>query len=289
MNKPHVAKLKVNRTSSQRSNEMRDNSPPNQLSFKQKLLLCGVGLFCVLATMIIFAPAAWVSSFLQERTAGRFVLSDAEGSLWNGSALIGVATHKDNDLTPLLPGRFEWHLSPILLLGQIELLIENPETLQQPLYVTGNFRHIQISPNGLTLPAGRLAGLGAPLNTVKPQGQMTLSWEALRVTLAEGNVDINGTMKLRMENISSALSLVRPLGSYLMSFDWRGHEAIIDLKTLRGPMLLSGQGTLTQGRLRFSGLAQAEQAQEENLVNLLNLLGQRRPGIEKNVISLEFK
>lgn len=276
------------RSSSQRHNAM-TNKTADKLTFKQKLTLFGVGLFCVLATIIIFAPAVWVSSFLQDQTDGRLVLNDTEGSLWNGSALIGVATDKGNDLTPLLPGRFEWHLSPILLLGQIELLIENPDTLQQPLYVTGNFQHIQISPNGLTLPAERLAGLGAPLNTVKPQGQMTLSWDALGVTLTDGNVDINGTLKLTMQDIASALSLVRPLGSYVMSFDWRGHEALIDLKTLRGPLLLSGTGTLTHGHLRFSGLAQAEKSQEEKLVNLLNLLGQRRPGPEKNVISLEFK
>jgi general secretion pathway protein N len=276
-----------NRISSNQD-EMADNTT-NKLTFKQKLLLCGLGLFCVAATMIIFLPAVWVSHFLQRQTEGRFVLDDAEGSLWNGSAFIGVAVGKDDDLTPLLPGRFEWRLSPIALLGQIELLIQNADTLQQPLYVTGNFQHIQVSPNAVTLPAQRLAGLGAPLNTIKPQGKMILSWNVLGVALVHGNVEMNGTMQLTMKDMSSALSNIKPLGSYLMNFNWHGNTSDIELKTLHGPMLLNGTGTLTQKRLRFSGTARAEKSQEDNLVSLLNLLGQRRPGPDKNVVSLEFK
>jgi general secretion pathway protein N len=61
------------------------------------------------------------------------------------------------------------------------------------------------------------------------------------------------------------------------------------LKTVKGPMLLSGMGTLNNGRLQFSGRAQAEEGQEDRLANLLNLLGQRRREGNKDVIALEFK
>jgi general secretion pathway protein N len=54
-------------------------------------------------------------------------------------------------------------------------------------------------------------------------------------------------------------------------------------------MLLSGSGTLRDGRLQFSGKAEAEAGQEERLANLLNLLGQRRREGGKDVIALEFK
>lgn len=284
-----VNKLSVDRYSYYHLKKMPDNKVAEKLSFKQKLALFCVALFCILLTVFVFAPAVWLSMLLQSETNGRLELTDAEGSLWNGSALIGFAVDKSHDLTPLLPGRFEWHLSPILLLGQIELAVNNAEAFQQPLYMTGNFRHIQVSPNSLMLPASRLTGLGAPLNTIKPSGKMTLSWDVLGLTFVDGNLDINGTMKLALDDVASALSPVKPLGSYLMTFDWQGHEARVDLKTIQGPMLLSGKGTLTHGHLRFSGLAQAEEKQEDNLANLLNLLGQRRPGANKNVISLEFK
>lgn len=282
-----VSKLSVDRYSHHR--KVLEKESADKVSFKQRLALFCLALLCVFSTIFIFAPAVWLGMYLQSETNGRFALSDAEGSLWNGSALIGIAADKDKDLTPILPGRFSWHLSPILLLGQVELAIENSETLQQPLYITGNFTHAQVSPGSLVMPASRLVGLGAPLNTVKPSGQMTLSWDALGLTFLEGNLDINGTMKLALKEIASALSQVKPLGSYLMSFEWRGQKADVELKTTRGPMLLSGKGTLTHGRLQFNGLARAEKEQEENLANLLNLLGQHRSGVDKNVISLEFK
>jgi len=282
-----VSKLSVDRYS--HHHKMLEKKIADKLSLKQRLALFCLALLCIFFTVFVFAPAVWLGMYLQSETNGRFALSEAEGSLWNGSALIGIATDKGKDLTPILPGRFSWHLSPILLLGQIELLIENAEALQQPLYITGNFTHAQVSPGSLVLPANRLVGLGAPLNTVKLSGQMVLSWDALGLTYLNGNLDINGTMKLTLKDIASALSQVKPLGSYSMSLDWHGHSADVELKTVHGPMLLSGEGTLTHGQLKFSGLARAEKEQEENLANLLNLLGQHRSGADKNVISLEFK
>jgi len=148
---------------------------------------------------------------------------------------------------------------------------------------------LQVSPGTLILPSERLAGLGAPLNTLKPSGQITLAWDALDLTWQSGNVAIEGTMKLTMHDMASALSPVKPLGSYLMTFDWQGQSAAIELKSLQGPLLLSGSGTLVQDRLQFSGQAEAQQGQEDRLVNLLNLLGQRKPGAVNNVIALEFK
>jgi general secretion pathway protein N len=259
------------------------------MSFRQKLVwLCSAAL-CVLLTMVAFAPASWVDTALQSQTDGRLALGDVQGSLWNGSAFIGVSAARNGDLSPLLPGRFTWHLSPILLLGQIELTLENGSALRGPLHVTGNLRHVQVDPGGVMLPSERLAGLGAPLNTLKPSGEIVLSWDSLSIERQGQVVDVDGTMKLTMENMASALSPVRPLGSYLLSFVWHGQHAAMDLKTTQGPMSLSGSGALDQGNLRFSGEARAQDGQEDRLENLLNLLGQRKPGIEKTVIALEFK
>ncbi|MET3105490.1 general secretion pathway protein N [Oxalobacteraceae bacterium GrIS 2.11] len=259
------------------------------VSFKQKIAWLGLGLICVLLTIVAFAPASWLDIVLEKQTDGRFALGDVQGSIWNGSAFVGVAANKTGDLTPLLPGRFAWHLSPILLLGQIELEVRNEASLQGPVNITGNLRQVQISPGGLILPSERLSGLGAPLNTVKPTGTITLSWDQLEMTLLEKQLEINGAMKLNMQEIASALSPIKPLGSYVMNFVWHGQAADIELKTVQGPLMLSGKGGLTQGRLQFSGQAEAQDGQEDQLANLLNLLGQRQPGAVKNVIALEFK
>lgn len=247
------------------------------------------GIVTVALTLVAFCPASWMVSAVEKQTAGRLTLGDAQGTLWRGSAFIGGAPSGADPVTPLLPGRFSWQLSPMVLLGQVDVDLENPDALSQPLKITGTWNQWQVSPAAISLPAERLAGLGAPLNTIQPSGQMRLSWTPLQLARQGNGMSVNGSMTLQMDDIASRLSPIKPLGAYQLIMDWHGAQAQLALKTMKGPMLLSGTGSITNGRLRFSGKAEAEQGQEERLANLLNLLGQRRREGDKNVIALEFK
>jgi general secretion pathway protein N len=247
------------------------------------------GIVSIALTLIAFLPAAWMASAVEAQTGGRLTLGDAQGTLWNGSAFVGGAPSGFDPVTPLLPGRFSWRLSPMVLLGQVDAELENRDALSQPVRVTGSWYQWQVSPAAVTLPAERLAGLGAPLNTIQPSGRMNLSWSPLMLTREGQTVALAGTMTLQMDDIASRLSPIKPLGAYQLIMDWRGQQALVALKTVKGPMLLSGAGSLSNGRLQFSGKAEAEAGQEEKLANLLNLLGQRRKEGGKDVIALEFK
>jgi len=247
------------------------------------------GIISIALTMLMFFPATWLASMVEKQTAGRLTLGDAHGTLWRGSAFIGGAASGSDPLTPLLPGRFSWRLSPMVLLGDVDAELENADALSQPITVTGNWHQWKVSPGAILLPAERLAALGAPLNTIQPSGQMRLSWGLLQMTLQNKNFGVVGAMKLDMDDIGSRLSPVKPLGSYELAFDWHDAQASVTLKTIKGPMLLDGSGMFANGRLQFSGTAQAEAGQEQKLANFLNLLGQRRQVGGKEVIGLEFK
>jgi general secretion pathway protein N len=82
----------------------------------------------------------------------------------------------DSPVTPLLPGRFSWKMSPLALVGMVDLQLENSEALAQPVTFKGSWSQWQLSPSALLLPAEGLSGLGAPLNTLAPSGTMRLSW-----------------------------------------------------------------------------------------------------------------
>jgi len=247
-------------------------------------------LLGVLVTVLLFFPASWMSGLVEKQTAGRLTLGDAQGTLWRGSAFIGGAASSNGAVTPLLPGRFAWKLSPLVLFGRVDLELANPEALAQPVNFRGSWRQWQLSPSALLLPADGLAGLGAPLNTLAPSGAMKLSWSALELQAQGNTVAINGRTTLEMADMSSKLSPIKPLGSYQLALDWRGQQAQLDLQSLKGPLLLSGKGSLDNGRLQFSGQAQAADGYEQSLGNLLNLLGQRRPTNDgKNIIALEFR
>jgi general secretion pathway protein N len=245
----------------------------------------------VTLTLLVFFPAAWLGSLVEQRTGGRLTLGDAQGTLWRGSAFVGGAAGGDSPVTPLLPGRFSWKISPLALVGMVDLQLDNPEALAQPVTFKGSWSHWQLSPSALLLPAEGLSGLGAPLNTVAPSGTMRLSWTSLELALEKRQVamiDIFGRTTLEMTDMASRLSSIRPLGSYALALDRRGQAAALTLNSIKGPLLLSGRGSLNNGRLQFSGQAEAAQGQEDALANLLNLLGQRKPGSDRNIIALEF-
>ena len=243
----------------------------------------------IAATVLMFCPAAWLAPLIEQQTGGRITLGDAQGSIWRGSAFIGAAPSGLDPVTPLLPGRFAWRLSPTVLVGMLDATLENPAALGQPVQLTGSWSQWQVSPSTILLPAERLAALGAPLNTIAPTGEMRLSWGGLQLARRGRQVDLNGAMQLDLLDIASRLSPIKPLGAYRMQMDWQGQTAQMTLATLHGPMMLSGSGSLDNGRLRFSGRAQAAPGQEDRLANLLNLLGQRRQEGGSNYIALELK
>jgi general secretion pathway protein N len=261
----------------------------NSMQVVRLMLWLFGGIFSIAVAIFAFFPASWLSYPVEQQTGGRIVLGDAQGTLWNGSALIGGAAGTRGVVTPLLPGRFSWRLSPAVLIGQTDLELTNPEALTQALTIQGDWSQWQVSASAINLPADRLSGLGAPLNTIQPSGQIQLSWTPLRIERDGRKVGLTGVMTLDMQNMSSRLSPIKPLGGYQMLFDWRGQQAQLTLKTVKGPMLLSGMGSLNNGRFQFSGKADAEAGQEARLGNLLNLLGQRRNEGGRNVIALEFR
>ena len=246
-------------------------------------------MLAVLLTVLACFPASWLAPLVERQTGGRLTLGDAQGTLWRGSAFIGGAPGEGGSVTPLLPGRFVWKLSPLVLFGHVSLDLANPQAFSQPVHVEGSWSQWQLSPAELLLPAAGLAGLGAPLNTLAPSGILRLSWTTLELVRQANTVSVIGRTVLSMSDMGSRMSPVKPLGSYQLVMDWKGEQAQLVLTTVRGALLLSGSGALDNGRLRFAGQAQAADGYEETLGNMLNLLGQRRMVGGKNIIALEFK
>jgi general secretion pathway protein N len=248
-----------------------------------------LAVLAVAATVLAFLPAAWLGPVVERQTGGRLTLGDAQGTLWRGSAFVGGAPGEGGSVTPLLPGRFSWRLSPLVLFGQVNMDLANEQALAQPVRISGSWSQWQVSAGELLLPAEGLAGLGAPLNTLAPSGAIRLSWNLLDIARAGNAVAVSGRTVLAMNDMGSRMSPIKPLGSYEMAMDWRGQQADLTLRTVRGALLLSGSGALQNGRLRFSGQASAADGYEDTLGNLLGLLGQRRMVNGKNIIALEFR
>jgi general secretion pathway protein N len=261
---------------------------------KRVLLWSAAAILSVLVTVLISFPAAWLVPLMERKTGQYFTLADVQGTLWSGSGYLALvnSSEQPSSSTPstslVLPGRFEWTLSPWVLLGEVDARITNSQLLDHALTVSGSWYRWQFGEFILRLPASQLVLLGSPLNTLRPSGQMRLVAQSLTFISTPEGLEIHGAMQLNLTEIASALSPVKPLGNYRVEFEWQGKRAQLTLATLSGALQLKGSGGLDNGHVHFSGLAWALPEHEPRLANLLNLLGRRHQVENRNVFVIEF-
>ena len=231
----------------------------------------GVGLalaavFAVALTVAVRAPAAWVGDWLQAQ--GRLRLIDARGTVWSGSALLGLS---DGRQVMLVPGRLSWKIGlAAIASGRVTADLSHP-ALSAPLAVSLAAKSIALKAGQAELPAALLVALGAPFNTVRPGGALGLRWTDVEF---KGGV-LAGNVQIDWREAQSALSTVAPLGSYRLQVTGAGDTARLQLDTLRGPLRLQGSGTVKGGRVSFKGLASADPEMRPALIGLIGVLGSR--------------
>lgn len=239
------------------------------------------------------APAAWLASAVAAATDDRLLLTDARGTLWDGSALPVLTGGPGSRDASALPGRLEWNLAwsglgaelrarqACCLRGEVRALI-------RPGF--GRMTVQVLAGQSTTLgqwPTGWLAGLGTPWNTLQLGGTLRLTSPGLTVEWVQGRVRFSGEAALDVAHASSRVATLDTLGSYRLSVRGdaaSGDAATLSLVTIDGALRLSGQGEWTGKGLRFRGEAQAAEGSETALNNLLNIIGRRQGA--RSVISI---
>ena len=218
----------------------------------------------VVGTIALRAPAAWLGDWLQSHTKVR--LLDARGTVWHGTALVGISDGRE---TTLIPGRIEWNVDDI---GPRRLAarVSHP-WLTMPLAVSVTSNGMQVRQGNARLPAGVLAGAGAPFNTLRPGGVLEVAWTDTEIR----GTSLKGEVQVDWRDAQSALSTVAPLGTYRLTVRGTGGIPALDLRTMAGPLQMSGKGTVEGSRIRFNGVATADPSMLGALNGLLGLLGMR--------------
>jgi general secretion pathway protein N len=246
---------------------------------RRLLLYVVVGLASIGATTLLLGPAQWIASAVSQATGGRIVLAEASGSLWRGRATV-VLSPGDGDgaARVSLPESLSWRLSPWrLLIGVIDLTLTHPSALPQPLRLHADLAgRLDLDAGDVRLPASVLVGLGAPFNTIKPGGLLSLQWQRLEFRDNRMQGDIVGEWQFA----SSTLTTVSPFGHYRLRAQGGFPNTRLTLSTLSGPLELNGDGTIDEGgRLRFEGRARAastaDSSTKAQLSGLVSLLGRR--------------
>jgi general secretion pathway protein N len=239
----------------------------------------------VALAVVLFAPAAWLARAIEIGSDGRVVLADAQGSVWRGSAQLLLTGGQGSSDAASLPGRVDWTLRPAFNGARMALNMPccAPQAVQLAMKPGWSQSVLEVSPAKVNLPAPWLSGLGAPWNTLDPQGQLTLNTQALQVMLSSGRMRFDGQLTLDMLAMSSRLSTLSPLGDYRLTMAG-GDVPTLALQTLQGALQLSGSGQVVGSRIRFSGEASAAPEQQDALSNVLNIIGRRQGA--KSMISL---
>ena len=227
--------------------------------------------------LVLFAPARWLAALVLQASGGHAVLAAPRGSFWQGSAQLVLSGGAGSLDAVALPGQVSWRIRPAWTGLNVQL---NAECCMQQAWrlharpVGWGGLQLALSDSQSQWPAALLSGLGTPWNTVQAQGLLAASTQGLNARWTQGRLALAGRLQLDALQISSRLSTLRPMGSYRLLLQG-GSPSTLELSTLDGSLLLTGQGQWIGQRLRFEGAASATPESVDALSNLLNIIGRR--------------
>ena len=244
-------------------------------------------LLGTLVTLLMFAPAQWLAQAVALASQDRLQLQEARGTVWQGSAQVVLTGGTGSRDAQALPGRIAWTLRPFASADQLSLRSDccMPTPMQLSFSPAWDGGQLRVSDTPSTWPAALLTGLGAPWNTLQPEGDLAIVPQQLSLNFQHGRWRTQGRLQLTARDMASRLSPLKPIGSYQVDLSPAAAGAgagapvgAIDLKlsTVSGSLLLSGQGQWLGQRLRFQGEASAAPEHEAALNNLLNIIGRRQ-------------
>lgn len=220
-------------------------------------------------TLIATAPASLLGAWLGRQTLGALELSSATGTVWQGSA-IPVFHSPHGSTLPL--GRITWKvlLAPILT-GKLELHVsQSTASPAQPTEIAVGLSGVELRHVSLELPAEVAEELHPLLRALHPQGRLEISGDRLALS----GQALEGSATAKWLSASSAISTINPFGSYQIRLSGAKDSVALDLTTLSGPLMLSGQGSWTAARgLSIEARATASPGSQDALAELLHHLG----------------
>lgn len=225
-----------------------------------------VGIFSSLA----FFPAYGLVGKLEDLTQGRVKALDSSGTVWKGRAALGLS---DGGQMRMIPGELTWDWQLFGKAGLLALEIQHPN-LSAPLTLGLNGLTPTVSPLQARIPAAWLNALGAPFNTIKPEGLLVINGEALKVT------DPTFRYSIDWQDAQSALTSIRPLGKYVITVEGYGSERFdIDIQTKSGPLYVQAKGGIgKEGAFQFNGQAWPSEDSRTALTGILSQMGRYNDG-----------
>ena len=211
----------------------------------RKLAIVGAVIGLVVGSLATL-PASLLANAVAKATDDQFLLAEAQGTIWNGSAITVLTGGAGSHDASVLPTRLEWTLRPhwngVSLhlnqdcclahgmdlsvrrtLGAWQVDIIGPDERGKPTAAPEKITPGASGADAAALaaatplgqwPMGWLEGRGFPWNTIHPGGVLTLSTHNLRFTLQGGHWRTLGSAQVEIRQASSRLTTLDSLGTY---------------------------------------------------------------------------
>jgi len=261
---------------------------PNSLTKDSRsfaFVFTGGAVIGLVLSLLIFMPAQWFKSLIESKLEQRVLFYSLVGTIWEGSTRLSLSPGQGGRDLRTLGDQLTWRMNPNWDGLTIELMAHccmlKPLVIKLVPKIEG--ASVVIDAHDSVWPSQLLTGLGAPWNTLNLSGNVKINSNNIHINLQKGVFHLDGQIQLTALNLGTRLTTINPLGSYQATISG-GNIPQIKLNTLRGSLILDGQGQWIQGRLRFNGVAAASSDREKELSNLLNIIG-RRSGL-KSIISI---
>lgn len=223
------------------------------------LLLLAIGALSAL-------PASWLSLPLERATEGRWRLSKASGTVWDGATQL-VFLGEGGEV--LAMSALAWHWQPkALLQGKLAWLLDSDG---QPGRLLLGWGRQEVAGVAFQLPAAALANLSKTWQAARLGGELNLQL----AQLVRQDGQWNGGLQLSWRGAASPLTSVLPFGSYQLDAAANGNAVLLNVATQEGPLMINGQGQWQPGgALQLAGMADSPPEKYDALKPLLLMLGQ---------------
>ena len=211
----------------------------------RRLAIVGAAIGLVVG-IVATLPASLLANAVASATGDQFLLAEAEGTIWSGSAITVLTGGAGSRDASVLPTRLEWTLRPrwngvslhltqdCCLAHGMDLSLRRTLDAWQVNVIGPDERGKQgagidkvtpgmggadaaalaaATPVG-QWPMGWLEGRGFPWNTIHPGGVLTLSTHNLSFALKGGHWSTLGSAQVEIRQASSRLTTLDSLGTY---------------------------------------------------------------------------
>ncbi len=213
-------------------------------------------------SMVNNTPSWIVNSIINKYSEGRFKFYDTTGTFWNGSGLL-VATSAKQASAPIL--LLNWNIK----LGfskfiDINFNVGNKHAAE--FYI--NKKGVSLDNLDLSISITQVEKLFDIIKAMGISGNVNLAANHVQI-----GKKLEGKVTFTLDNISSGISRVNPLGSYTIGLTLDNNAIDVSTKDSRSVLKLSGTGSLSTLILEAS----IRDDSKEDMMQFITVMGVPKP------------